>query len=115
MSRSTTRAGVSISETCMFTMLAYTCVFAMTPAALGFRAHSGWAAMVAVSGPAPVPVVLDRCRVPLIEPGVPGAAQPYHFAAEMALKDAQRHLDHCARTAREMACSALQAAIAGLA
>ena len=87
----------------------------MTPAALGFRAHSGWAAMVAVSGPAPAPVVLDRCRVPLIEPGAPGAAQPYHFAAEMALKDAQRHLDRCAQTAREMACAALQTAVADLA
>ena len=52
-----------------------------TPVALGFRAHSGWAALVAVAGsPRPAcppiePLVIDRRRIELARAGVP--VQPY--------------------------------------
>jgi hypothetical protein len=58
------------------------------PVALGFRAHSGWAALVAVSGPSSSPSVCDRRRVELLNPGVP--AQPYHAAAELDFKEAEQ-------------------------
>ena len=54
-------------------------------AALGFRAHSGWAAAVALSGSLRSPEVLDRRRITLIEPGSPGGVQPYHVARTMDL------------------------------
>ena len=38
------------------------------PAALGLRAHSGWAALVVVAGPRSSPAVVDRRRIELIDP-----------------------------------------------
>jgi len=47
-------------------------------AALGFRAHTGWAAAVALAGPPASPSVLQRRRIELQEPGLP--VQAYHAA-----------------------------------
>jgi hypothetical protein len=47
-------------------------------AALGFRHHTGWAAMVLIAGPADSPTLLDRRRVELCDPGLP--VQVYHAA-----------------------------------
>ena len=52
-------------------------------AALGFRAHSGWAAAVALAGSPRSPEVIDRRRISLIETGSPGGVQPYHVARTM--------------------------------
>ena len=49
-------------------------------AALGFRAHSGWAALVAVAGTPQSGQVLLRRRIELADPKVPGSKQPYHAA-----------------------------------
>ncbi len=57
-------------------------------AALGFRAHSGWAAMVALAGPVKAPAVVDRGRVELADPSTPRPVQPFHMAREMELKEA---------------------------
>jgi hypothetical protein len=57
-------------------------------AALGFRAHSGWAAAVALGGSPRSPEVIDRRRIELIEPGSPGGVQPYHVARTMELPKA---------------------------
>jgi hypothetical protein len=56
--------------------------------ALGFRAHSGWAAAVALGGSPRSPEVIDRRRISLIEPGSPGGVQPYHAARTMDLPKA---------------------------
>ena len=56
--------------------------------ALGFRAHSGWAAAVALGGSPRSPEVIDRRRIELIEPGSPGGVQPYHVARTMELPKA---------------------------
>jgi hypothetical protein len=60
--------------------------------ALGFRAHSGWAAAVALVGPPRSPEVIDRRRIALIEPGSPGGVQPYHAARTMNLPKAEEFI-----------------------
>ncbi len=61
--------------------------------ALGFRAHSGWAVVVAVTGSLDRPVVLDRRRIEIAGPSVP--PQPYHAAAEMEPEKAEEFLRRC--------------------
>ena len=80
--------------------------------ALGFRVHSGWAAMVAVAGTPLSPAILDRRRIEIIDPKIPGAKQPYHYAAELDLKHAQSHLDRCAASTRALALQMIESAIA---
>jgi hypothetical protein len=62
-------------------------------AALGFRAHSGWAAAVALAGSPRCPEVVDRRRIALIEPGSPGGVQPYHVARTMDLLKAEEFIN----------------------
>ncbi len=83
----------------------------MTHAALGFRAHSGWAALVVVAGPPRSPAVIDRRRIELADPGIPGATQPYHAAAELDLKEAEEVVRRCTDGARLLARRALRAVI----
>jgi hypothetical protein len=61
-------------------------------AALGFRAHSGWAAGVAIGGSPRSPEVIGRRRIALIEPGSPGGVQPYHVARTMDLPKAEEFI-----------------------
>lgn len=82
-------------------------------AALGFRAHSGWAALVAVAGTPHSLAVIDRRRIELAEPG-PDSMQPYHAAAELDLKEAEQFVRRCAERARFLAQLALRAVIADL-
>ena len=70
--------------------------------ALGFRLHTGWAAMVAVS---PDYKVYLRRRVELLDGSVPRFV--YHSAAEMALADAVRLI----RSAEEIASAHAQSAM----
>lgn len=76
-----------------------------TRAALGFRAHSGWAAVVAVAGTPRAPEILDRRRIEIADPKIPGSNQPYHAAEELPFEKAKRLLERCevgsARLARE--------------
>jgi hypothetical protein len=78
-------------------------------AALGFRAHSGWAALVVVAGPRRSPAVIDRRRVELIAPGIP--RQPYHAAEKLDLKEAERLVGRCANTAARLAQEAVRAVV----
>jgi hypothetical protein len=61
-------------------------------AALGFRAHSGWAAALALGGSPRSPEVIDRRRIALIEAGSPGGVQPYHVARTMDLPKAEKFI-----------------------
>jgi len=61
-------------------------------AALGFRAHSGWAAAVALGVSLRSPEVIDRRRIELIEAGSPGGVQPYHVARTMDLPKADEFI-----------------------
>jgi hypothetical protein len=76
------------------------------------RAHSGWAALVAVGGSAASPQVLDRRRIEMADD--PKAKQPYHAAEELPLAKARALLDRFARVARERAAGGLGAALADL-
>jgi hypothetical protein len=73
--------------------------------ALGIRAHSGWAAVVAVAGTLDAPRVLDRRRIVISDPGLKGSGQPYHAAAGLPLRRAE---------ARGLAVEAISVAVQGL-
>ena len=82
------------------------------PAALGLRAHSGWAALVAVGGGPASPEVLDRRRIEMADDRE--AKQPYHAAEELPLAKARALLDRLARVAQERAAAGLGAVLADL-
>ena len=89
----------------------------MIPAALGFRVHSGWAALVAIAaGPAgssntpDVPVVIDRRHVELADPAIPRPVQPYHQAKNLNLEAADKLIRRAMDEAETMARRALTAA-----
>ena len=83
----------------------------MKRAALGFRAHSGWAAMVALREPAAAPLVIQRRRVELAG-SLP--RQPYHAATEMRLDEAAAFIQECRVAATANAARALGSAVADL-
>jgi len=79
----------------------------MTRAAIGIRAHSGWGAVVAVTGSAAAVNVIERRRIAIIDPIIPGANQPYHFAQGQKLPEAERYLAECAAVSERLALEAL--------
>ena len=84
-------------------------------AALGFRSHSGWAALVVVAGSPGAPIVIERRRVQTADPRIKGSLQPYHAAKEMKLADAEAFLDRCHAATQRMAETAVREAVAELA
>ena len=52
-------------------------------AAIGFRAKTARAIVVALAGPPEKPSLLWRREVPLNDPSLPATAQPYHVVMEM--------------------------------
>ena len=83
-------------------------------AAIGIRAHSGWAAIVAVAGSPDSPVIVARRRIEIADAAIHGSKQPFHAAEPLEFKDAQKYLKRCADSTRRLAREALQAAIDGL-
>ena len=81
----------------------------MNRAAIGFRVHSGWAAMVAVSLEDGVPVVLQRRKLLLVETFSYTFRQPYHTAEKMPLGDASEFVRGVEIESRELALSGLHA------
>jgi hypothetical protein len=79
----------------------------MKRAAIGVRAHSGWAALVVVSGKPGSVQVLDRRRIVIADTHSPGANQPYHFAERLELPAAEKHLAGCAAVSERLASAAL--------
>ena len=74
----------------------------MKRAGVGFREHTGWAAMVALGGGVTAPVVLARNRYELSEGDLPRAV--YHAARQLDLENAGRlvrEVELVARTAAE--------------
>jgi hypothetical protein len=59
-----------------------------TPAALGFKLHTGWAALVAVNGTGAKFEVLLRRRIELLPPGDSIPRFMYHRAAQISLTEA---------------------------
>ena len=81
----------------------------MNRAAIGFRVHSGWAAMVAVSLEDGVPVVLQRRKLLLVGTFSYTFRQPYHTAEKMPLGDASEFVRGVEIESRELALSGLHA------
>ena len=75
----------------------------MKRAALGLRMHSGWGVLVAVAGDATSLELMDRRRIVITDPKVPGANQPYHYAASLGLEESERYLANCAAISERLA------------
>ena len=84
-------------------------------AALGFRAHSGWAAVVAVTGSMAEPIVLDRRRIVTADPAVRGSKQPYHAAESLGVAEAEAFIARCRESSTMLAKAAVSAIVAQLA
>lgn len=83
-------------------------------AAVGFRAHSGWAAAVAVSGKISAPLVVDRRRIEIADPQISGSKQPFHEAEGLPFKEAQRLIQRCTRSTDSLAERALRALVSDM-
>jgi len=87
---------------------------AMMRAALGLRAHSGWAALVVVIGPPRSPDVILRRRIRLVDASTSRSAQPYHAAAEMELGAGAELITRAIASSRTLATEALGEVITDL-
>ena len=72
-------------------------------AAVGFRAHSGWTALVAVCLVKDSPVVLARQRVHLVETFSYEFRQPYHTAEKMLVGQGRDFIERVRDEARRLA------------
>jgi hypothetical protein len=77
-------------------------------AALGFRTHSGWAAMVAVCVEKGAPCVLARERAQLVETFTYRFRQPYHTAEKLPLEQAREFVASVGSEAGQLAYRAIQ-------
>jgi hypothetical protein len=79
----------------------------MKRATLGVRMHSGWGVLVAVSGDADSLEVMDRRRIVITDPIIPGIKQPYHYAASLGLAESEKYLANCATDSERLALAAV--------
>ncbi|HXN52817.1 MAG TPA: hypothetical protein VN943_12850 [Candidatus Acidoferrum sp.] len=86
----------------------------MKLAAIGVRMHSGWGALVAVSNSAGTVEVIERRRVAATTPGAPGANQPYHFAKNLELAEAEKFLGNCFAISKRLALAAVRGVVGEL-
>jgi len=77
-------------------------------AALGIRAHSGWAAVVVLGGSPASPTVLDRRRIEIADPKIRGSKQLFHAAEPLELREAEKHIKRCTDSTRLLASSAVR-------
>jgi hypothetical protein len=80
----------------------------MKACGIGLRVHSGWGALVAISGEPGAVEVIDRRRIEIIDRSAPGAAQPYHFAKELQLRAAEEYIASSAVAAAKLALGAMR-------
>ncbi len=71
--------------------------------AIGFRAHSGWTALVALAVTNSVPAVLARQRVHLVETFTYRFRQPYHTAKNLTIVEASAFISRIQSEARSLA------------
>ena len=83
-------------------------------AALGFRTHSGWAAVVAATAESGLPAVVGRWEIDLCDTSIRGSKQPYHTAEPMPLSKAAAFLHRCTVATDGLAVRALQTIAAEL-
>lgn len=80
----------------------------MRLATIGFRVHSGWAAMVAVSVEKGEPVVLERRKLLLVKTFSYTFRQPYHTAAQMQINEAAEFVSGVEKESRELALAGIR-------
>jgi hypothetical protein len=66
-----------------------------TKVAIGFRSHSGWAALSVLAGPLDFPAVIDRWRIELADLGIDGSKQPYHAAEKLDMRESEKVISCC--------------------
>lgn len=76
-------------------------------AALGFRMHSGWGVLVAVSNDGGLEVV-ERRHIVVAETDVSGAKQPYHCAGNLEFRRAEEHIARCSAASGQLASAAVR-------
>jgi hypothetical protein len=86
----------------------------MKDAALGFRTHSGWTALVALSVSKGSPLVLERQRVHLVEVFTYEFRQPYHTAQKMPHAEARAFISRVLADAKRLAYRAIHSLQSGL-
>jgi hypothetical protein len=79
----------------------------MKSAAIGFRAHSGWTALVAISLTKGMPCVLARQRLHLVETFTYEFRQPFHTGERMPLDEARAFISRIEAQAKSLAYSAI--------
>jgi hypothetical protein len=77
-------------------------------AALGFRAHSGWTALIALSVTKGEPQILARQRVHLVDTFTYKFRQPYHTAEKMPLDEARASISRVETQAKRLAYRAIR-------
>jgi hypothetical protein len=80
-------------------------------AAIGFKLHTGWAALVAVAGDPDRIQVLLRRRIELLPPNSSISRFVYHAASEMPLAQATELVERGTQAAQEAACLAVTDAV----
>jgi len=80
----------------------------MKRAAVGFRVHSGWTAMVALAIAKGSPAVLVRRRVNLVQTFTYEFRQPYHTAEKLPLEEARAFVARVRSGARRLARRAIR-------
>src|SRR5512134_3509655 len=81
--------------------------------AFGLKAHSGWAALVALGAGGGEIQVVDRCRMQLVEGDEASwAKQPYHAAEHLKPDDARDLVGRAIDRARRIAVREMRTAVA---
>jgi hypothetical protein len=86
----------------------------MKKAAVGFRVHSGWSAIVTVCLEKGEPIVLRRQRAHLVKTFSYTFRQPYHTGERIGFAEAGEFIAGVRTEAEELACQALHAMEADL-
>lgn len=86
----------------------------MKLAAIGVRMHSGWGALVAIANPSGSIEVVERRRIAVTPPGIAGVKQPYHFAENLALPEAEQFIGNCFAGSKNLALAAVSDVVSEL-
>jgi hypothetical protein len=79
--------------------------------AIGCRAHSGWAALVAIGGSPGSPEVVLRRRIVNADPEIPGSKQPFHAAEPLEFPEAKEFINGCFDSTRLLSRHAFESVI----
>lgn len=80
----------------------------MATAAFGFRMHSGWGVLVAVSGDDTRPQILFRGRIVVTDSSAPGGNQPYHYATTLPSQESEQHVSNAFTQSAKLALAAIR-------